>query len=593
MSVRNFLFLTLTAVILMVRSANAQSEARFQFVQPGVDSLKADLKYLVELSPTPALKKQWETNLDPLIDSFAEGLDPAKPIRVDVIFGKDIAYEMHFPIKKLDGNKGFIPNITGFGYNVKKLGADLYSVVDGGGGGGGGVKKKPSFMRHVNGYASIAATQAAVPANMPNPITDKTKGVQPLLDKGYDVIGWLKNSASAADTAARRANFQELRKQLEAGLVFKRNEDKNEFALRKLSLVQNLNEAERFLVETDELMFGWTTTIADKAALGKGRGDFSISALAGTDLFKSTAALATKQSHFANVALTANAAVSGKTNFGIDPMRVAHLKDFYKTVRPVLDAQINKRTLLKEADQKTAAKQAANLMIDMLDEGLALETVDMFLDLHSAGEGKHTLICGVRAADGQKAVEILKLLPKVNAGREVKLDIEKIGEEIRLHSVGVPEARRTVFHKLFPGENLFYVATSKDAVWGAAGPNAVAELKAAIAQAAAPAPEMIDPRVLYFTAHAGRVVEMIEIVRPVNDKIDEKLSKEEQERIKTQEKELEKIRQLAVDATKDCDAVFSGEVRKTGNKVEGSLDVSECVLKFVGSAIADFAKIFQ
>jgi hypothetical protein len=590
--VRKSLFLALTAALLMVRSASAQPEARFQVAHTGVDTLKKDLKYLVELSPTPALKKQWENTLEPLIDSFAEGFDPAKPIRVDVIFGKEISFEMHFPVSLFDkGGKGFVPNIKGMGFDVKPVGANtnLYTVVEA----GAGANKKPYYMRHVNGYASIAAAQAAVPANMPDPITDNAKGVQPLLEKGYGVIGSMKNSAAAADVAARRANFQALRKQLEAGLAFKRNEDKNEFALRKLTLIQNLAEAERFVVETDELLFGWTTTIAAKEAVGKGRAEFSISALPDTDLFKSSSVLATKPSYFANVTLKPDAVVSGKINFGIDPLRVEHLKEFYKTVRPVLEARIDKRETLKEADQKAAAKKAANLLIDMADEGLPLAKADLFMDLHSAGGGKHTLICGTVTTNGHNAVEIIKLLPKINAGRAVKLDIEKIGDDIRLHSVTVPDRRKEAFQTLFPGEDTIYVATSKDAVWGAIGVNAVAELKAAIQQAAAPAPNMVDPRVMYFTAHAARLVELLDIVRPEPQKIDEKLSKQEQERLKTREKDLEKIRKLAIEATANCDALFSGEVRKTGSRVEGSLDVSECVLKFVGAVTADFAKVFQ
>mgnify|MGYP001553735377 FL=1 len=58
MSVRNFLLLSLTATLLMVRSVAAQPEARIQFVQTGIDHLKDDLKHLVELGLTPALWKQ-------------------------------------------------------------------------------------------------------------------------------------------------------------------------------------------------------------------------------------------------------------------------------------------------------------------------------------------------------------------------------------------------------------------------------------------------------------------------------------------------------------------------------------------------------
>ena len=332
------------------------------------------------------------------------------------------------------------------------------------------------------------------------------------------------------------------------------------------------------------------TFVAAKETPGKGRADFHITALPDTDLFKSTALLAEKPSYFANVTLNPKGVVSGKTNFAIDPLRAGHLKAFYTTVRPVVESQIDKRGTLKDAEQKKAAKAAAGTLIDMLNEGLVLGTVDLFLDLHPAGDGKHTLVCGVRAADGKKADEIVKLLPSVNVGREVKLDIQKIGDDVSLHSIAVPERRKAAFQKLFPGETLMYVATSKDAVWGAAGTNAVEALEAAIKQAAQAAPEMVDPRVFFFTAHAGRVVELLDIVRPEAQKIDEKLSKDEQNRIKQRDKEMAQIRKLAIEAAANCEATFSGEVKRNGNTVEGSFDVSECVLKFVGSVIADFAK---
>jgi len=581
--------LSLTATLLIAEVSQAQPEARFQVVQTGIDSLKADLQYLVQLAPTPNLQKQWEANLEPLIDSFAEGLDPTKPIRLDFVFGKDIAYEMHYPIKSLKGNRGFIPNITGFGYDVKSLNETLYTVVDGGG--GPKANKKPSYMRYVNGYASFADTQAAVPTTLPHPITDSEKGVQALLDKGYDITASLKNDA--AGIAARRTNFQEFRKQIEAGQTARRNEDKNVFALRKLTVSHHLNEAERFLVETGNLLLGWTTSPAGSDTPGRGRAEFRLAALPDTSLFESTQVLAKKASYFANVQLNDKSAVSGKLNFALDAMRAGHLKEFYKAVRPVVDAQIDKRETLTTADQKKAVKDAANILIEMLEAGVELGTAELFLDLQPAGDGKHTFVCGVRAADGKKADEIIKLLPKITASREIKLDLEKIGDEVSVHSVTVPERRQAVFHKLFPGENVIYVATSKDAVWGAAGVNALEALKGVIAQAGGAAPETVDPRILYFTADVTRMVQLIDIVRPEPQKIDPKLSREEQQRIKQLQKDIETVRKLALDATAKCDPVFSGEIKRTGDEVEGSLEVSECLLKVVGSVVADFAKQFQ
>jgi hypothetical protein len=248
---------------------------------------------------------------------------------------------------------------------------------------------------------------------------------------------------------------------------------------------------------------------------------------------------------------------------------------------------------LKEAEQKKAAKEAAGILIDILVDGVGYGTADLFMDLSPAGDGKHTFVCGARVADGKRVDEIIKLLPKMNSAREIKLDIEKIGDDVSLHSVAVPEHRQKAFHNVFPGENLIYVATSKDAVWGAAGTNAVDKLKEAIKQAAEPAPEKVDPRVVYFTANAARLVDLFDIVRPEAQPIDTTLSKDEQARIKQQQKELETYRKLAAEATDKCDAMIGGEIKKNGNKVEGSFDVSECVLKFVGSAIGDFAKNMQ
>ena len=106
MSVRTF-SLICAASLLFAPAANAQSEARIKVIQPGITRLEEDLKYLVELSPTPALKKQWKTLKD-LIDSFAEGLDPVQPIRVDLVFGKkSLSYESHFPMTKLDAPTAF------------------------------------------------------------------------------------------------------------------------------------------------------------------------------------------------------------------------------------------------------------------------------------------------------------------------------------------------------------------------------------------------------------------------------------------------------------------------------------------------------
>lgn len=573
MSVRIF-FLFCLAAAFAAHPLHAQSEARVTVVSPGIVRLNEDLKYLVELSPTKPLKDQWTKTLEPLIESFAQGLDPKQPMRVDLVLGKDLTYEMHFPLTKLEGKGGFLENLDGFGYGNKKLAAGLFDLTEG----KGKNIKRVGSLREANKYASISSGKNPFPAGLAQPITP---ALAAFLAKGYDIAAELKNDPNdKPGMAARLANFKALREQLEAGIKFKRDEDKNVFELRKLTVVQNLNEAERFLVETELLNVFWTTDGTAK----KGHGEMTFSALPDTELAKSAALLAAKPSYFANVTPPEKAAATGRVNFAVDPMRIGHFKEFYKTFRPVLAKRLGERETLKEASQKAAAKQVGDLVLDMLDAGTALDAVDGFVDLTDAGGGKHTLVCGIRAADGKVADQIVGLLPKIRSTYEIKVNIAEVGGA-NLHSVTVPPARLPVFQKFFAGETLVYVATSKEAVWIAIGTNAQAELTKAITAAAGPAPEKPSPVVASLSANMAKLVLMWDALQPEQPEIKGPKTAEQKQR--------EKIRGLATQSTTGCEPWLTSELKRNGNAIEGTLDVSECALKFVGTLIADFAKTME
>ena len=572
MSVRT-LCLILSAGLLFVPAANAQSEARIKIVQPGVNRLEEDLKYLIELSPTPALKKQWKTVKDNLIDNFTPGIDVTQPIRIDVVFGKkSLDYEMHFPVTKLGGKGGFLLNIGDLGYKNKQEVTGLYSLTE-------SAKGKPvkllGYLRDANKYGSIAPTKEAVPANLAHPINEALKAY---LAKGYDFAAELKNDpADKKGLADRQANFKELRTQLEAGIKFKRDEDKNTFEVRKLTVVQNLAEAERFLVETELLTMGWTTDVA----LKEGRGEFSFAAIPETSLHASAALLGAKPSHFAHVKAPEKTAATGRINFAIDALRAEHLKNFYKAFRPVLAARFDSSATLKDADQKTAAKQAGNLLIDMLDASIAIGALDGCFDLTDVGDGKHGFLGGIRAADGKVADQILGLFPKLLPGHEVALNVATVGET-GLHTLKVPAGRLPQFQKFFPGETVVYLATSKDVVWLAIGPNAQADLTAAITAVAGPAAETPDTTILSFSANMAQLVEFFDALAP--EKAETKESKT------ADQKEQERLRTVAEQAVAGCEPRLTTTVKRNGNVIEATSVVSECALKFVGTMIADQVK---
>jgi hypothetical protein len=291
--------------------------------------------------------------------------------------------------------------------------------------------------------------------------------------------------------------------------------------------------------------------------------------------------LATKPSYFANVKPPAKPVATGRLNFPIDPLRAGHLTQFYKTFRPVLTKRLDGNATLKEADQKAAAKQVGDLVIDLLDAGIAVGAVDGFLDLTDAGDGKHSLLFGIRAANGQKADQVVDLFPKIWPGFKVDRKVAEVGGA-SLHTLTLPEKRLPRFQKFFPGESLIHVATSKDAVWVAIGSNAQADLTAAINATAEPAPATADPVVAYLSANMAKLVGLIEALEP--DRVESTGPKT------PAQKQRDKIRNLAEQAVKDCEPWLTSELKRNGNVIEGTLDVTECALKFVGTMIADFAK---
>jgi hypothetical protein len=562
-------------------SVHAQSEARIRVVAHSITQVEDDLKWLIELSPTPELKKQWKTLKGDLLDAFTQGVDENRPISMDLVFRKDeMSYEPRIPISNLtDKKKGFLQNLNGIGFNDQKMVSTGFYEI-------GEKKKKPFYLRYDKDYAWIATLKQSVPANPPAATAD----LQPLLDLQKDIIAELKNTADGLPV--RRDNFKELRKQFEALIKLRRNEDPKVFELRKLSLIQQLEEAERFIVESETMQVNWTTSVP-KAS---GRGEISVSALPGTDLQKSIEEFGAKPSYFSNVALHANPLVVGKLNFPLDALRTAHVKDFYKAVRPKLEAEIDARPAPATESQKTALKQAMNKFFDMLDAGAALGVVDSFADAHAVAAGKNVLICGIRAADGKVADEIVKLLPQFRSDWKVTPDaMEHAG--VSIHELTVPKTRLDAFQKVFAGESVIYVGTSKDAVWGAAGVDAVTHLKAAIDQAAQPLPEQADPTVVSYRVQVAKLVQLMEIIqesgpvdaaaKPKDDAAPKtKEQKEEQQR----QKEVVKYRKLAQDAMSGCESLMHGELKRFDNKVEGFIEMNECVLKYIGSVVADGVK---
>lgn len=566
---------------LLTGIANAQPEARVRAVVPSVEAFENDLKWLIELSPDASLHKQWKTLKEDILDAFTQGVDLTKPISVDVVFRKDeIAYEFRIPIESLGGNNGFLAGLKGMGFKVVEVKKGTHYTF---------AEKKdqaPFYLRYDKNYAWIS--KAKIPEPPPSPVQD----LQPLLAVEKDIVASLRNDA--AGLKERRESFKNLRKQFEALVKLRRNEDPSAYELRKLVLKNQLDEGEKFLVEAEELLVTWNTVAMSP---GVARGEISLTSLPGTDLQKSIEMLNAQPSDFANVTLHDNPIAQIRVNFAVDPQRIENIRKFYKTLRPIFESEIPKLAGLDEAE-KTATKQAANKFLDMMRDGLDNGAIDLFADGFAVEKDKNVMVCGVKAADGTVADEIVKLLPSFEGEWKVKLAAEKHGG-VTIHEITVPKTLQPAFQKIFAGETVFYVGTSKTAVWGAAGSDCLKYLQSAIDQSTEKASDKVDPVFVSYQFKLDQIVNLLELAQQVapkkaappaaKDKEQQAREKEERQR----QKDLEKYRKLAQDAMGDCTALLQGELKRTGNKVEGYLELNECVLKFVGSMIADGVKVLQ
>lgn len=560
-------------------AAGLAQETRITIGAAGSDRLQADLKSLIDKAP-PSLRKQWDT-LKGVLDSFAEGVDKKKQVRLDLLLGgKELRYVAAIPYEKWDGRGGFQQNIQAFGF--KLIGPDasgIYTVEQARAGGRNTKSKKPAsgpppkpfFLRLASNHALISSDKALLPANLPDP----SLPLKELLVGETDIVADLQNDAQSME--AKRKNFQEFRKQLEAGIEFKRGEAQADFDLRKLALQQNLNEAERFLIESERLNIRWTTDIAKK----KGLGELLLTGLAGTDLAGSIELLVNQPSYFANVKLAPKPVLQARVNFAIDPMRSRHAADLYEKLLPVLQAAMDTRPNLN-ASGKAAAKQALGMLFVMLNDAIPLQVLDSHVDVHMTADGKHAGIVGIRAADGTKATEILQLFPKIREGWKVETAVAE-HRGVTIHAVTVAPHRQEEFGSVFGGEPVVYVGVSKDAVWGAAGAGGLEQLKSAIDDVSQPAPAKAAPEFLTLELHFGPWVRFLDVLRSKQAPL-KSTDKAELE----QEKQRNRTRKYALETFSGDNGTLKAILRRDGAEVRGEMEIDDPVLQFLGTMIADF-----
>ncbi|NQV26056.1 MAG: hypothetical protein HQ518_16985 [Rhodopirellula sp.] len=358
--------------------------------------LESDLEAIMKMGGKEAAE-QWPT-IQAILPAFNAGIDPIRPIRVDIIFGKVRDYRISIPYTN---QKQVLGNIHGFigGRAPKRIGSGIYAL-DG-----------PAFKGTLRDntkikYVILAADKNNIPANF-DPLPD----LQPLLDAGYDLAASVKNTAEGAED--RKKAIGDLREELLGGLKKSEGESDLEFKIRTVGLVHQLEELERLFADSESLVLGWTTDGPKKEA----RMDLELTALPGTDLEKSIVELGAKPSLFSSAAKSAKSMFFGRVNHSLDEMRKAHLAEMLTLLADHSVAEIDATDKIAD-DGKSASKDAATAFFEMLKAGSVMGVFDGFADINYGDEGR-SIVGTIRAADGTKINGVLASLKA--AGWDVEL----------------------------------------------------------------------------------------------------------------------------------------------------------------------------
>ena len=571
------LLVTLSLLSMMadaVTSAQEPHNARISIVHPGMDSLTADLKSMIDLT-TPEEQETW-VDVKDYFDLLAIGVDGSRPIRVDVLTGlSPVAYLIWVPLEGDEDNLAldFRDNLDAFGYLTRRDPQDrnLYEI-----------DQEPEFgwLRVLPdikyGVFVIVEGRKDLPVlkQLIQKAGDPLPDIKALTDLEPSIGAELVNSAvSEEDQQKRRTASEELRKISMDALQQRPDESDSGFGIRQKALDIQLDEGERIIAEAEEIR-AWAKYDREQNTAEM---RFIAKAIPGTSLHTAIAEFGTQPDIFAAIPPSEGFALSARLNHPVDQMRQTSALDFMELV----DAEVKERIANSDklsTEQQKAAQELADGILAISRDTAKSGYANAFIESIPDSGSDFTTVAGMAVPDASRASELVPLFAKAGDANEGEADVDKVGD-FRIHRVRLAKDTIEVIDQLFGEERDLYVAVSDSQIWLASGEGALDALKKTIG--------LLGEAETHDTAiHIeARLLKWVERLDAIVDAEPEPESLDDKEAWRNRKRDLER----AIQALQSDDDLVV-DVTSKDDTIHGVATVNVGSIRFVGKMIAAFAK---
>lgn len=560
-----------TLSLLVPAMAQGPQDAQITVAHPGFDSLKADLKAILDLT-TPAEQTQWE-NIAGYIDTFVVGTDGTRPFQVQVLTGLNPSgLLIAVPLSQSQPLfKEFRENIESLGYEVARDSKDqtLYKLSQ---------DPEVGWLR-VDGeskYAYFILTQHADQMPQLREIIVKAK-LNGVAINGNMIAELSTPDKSEAAQGVRRKSFDGVRNPAMEKIQKRPEESTTEYELRKLATKITMDEGERIVAETDTLNM---LLKLDTSKPGAPTANLltTYKAIAGSSMGDVLAQFNTQPDVFASIAKFPNSALSIRLNHPVDAMRQKNFNEFLDLTQKDMSARLEASKERSDAEKEASSKVIAGVT-EVVKASIKAGWFNAFVESVPDGQGDFMTIIAYTTPAAKNLNTILPDLAKAGAGTIVEMNKDKVGD-VDIHRIQLAEGFIDLFDDVFGAKKDIFVGIGKDQVWMVSGVGALDQLKASITGLGAPAATTTPLHV---------EIKLLPWAKRIDD-----IKKKAEKPTGADELELwraaERRRARAIAAFEQGNDTVVLDFKVQNGELTGDLMIDTGLLRFVGKLMSAFSK---